>query len=185
MAKAFFAAGETAEFVFDMSSIPLVVLARLKKEADLQGPWRADRLGNLIELTYEEREQVRAWRIRPYDVDWSEVQLRRREQDKKRNRERMRQKRKAEREAKNMDCRESSIMTLIGSGWITASSLVHSVHGGQAWNNDLSSEPLSGASLRVLVHRTLDRLEKRRLILSRRRKMQGPGQYGLRIVCRR
>jgi hypothetical protein len=76
-------------------------------------------------------------------------------------------------------------MTLIGSGWIIASSLVHSVRGGQAWNNDLSGEPLSGASLRVLVYRTLDRLEKRRLILSRRRKMQGPGQYGLRRVRRR
>jgi len=76
-----------------------------------------------------------------------------------------------ERDAKNLDCRESSLLTLIGRKWTASSLLARRARGGNAWRDARSGVPLSHASLRVVVHRILDKLETRRLIRSRMRRI--------------
>jgi hypothetical protein len=136
--------------------------------------WTARRLGALVKLTDEERERGRLWSLRPCDIAWSVVQERVRERRRRRDRERNRKRREIAKMAKDLDVREEALFVVITSRWMPVSELTAKMAGGRAWNAP-DGVPITGPSLLVLVHRSLDRLVASGLIESKTR----PGRKGL------
>jgi hypothetical protein len=135
--------------------------------------WTAQRLGELVELTDDEREAGRLWSIHPCDIEWSAVQERAKERRRGRNRERQRKKREQAKMANDLDVREESLLAALGNNWTPVSALVTKVAGGRAWRcpDGLS---VSKPSLRRVVNRSLGRLVASGLIESRTE----PGRTG-------
>jgi len=157
-------------------------------EADAVPPhyWTPERIGELVELTDDEREAGELWSIRPIDMAWSAIQERVHQRRKARNRKRWRKKQRerymAEQMSRDLDVREESIFVVLDNKWTPASALMAKVAGGRAWRAQHGPQ-ITGPSLRVLVHKNLDRLLARGLIESKKH----PGRNGLseRLVRRR
>jgi hypothetical protein len=124
--------------------------------------WSSARLGDLVELTDEERERWKLWPIRPCDVPWWKIQQRRKERNRAANRERMRKRREAMEMAKDLDERQESIWAAAPpGGWVSIRELVTRLRSGRAW------AALNDNSLRRVVRRTVDRMAAKGLLETR------------------
>jgi DNA-binding XRE family transcriptional regulator len=128
--------------------------------------WTAQRLGELVELTDDEREAGRLWSMHPCDIEWSAVQARAKERRRGRDRVRKHKKREQEKMANDLDVREESLIAVLGNAWTPVLALVTKLAGGRAWRGP-DGRPVSKPSLRIVVHRSLDRLVASGLIESK------------------
>jgi hypothetical protein len=144
---------------------PLLRTLAAEIDAVPMGYWSPERLGKLVELTNQEREAEELWQLRPCDVDWHLVQAREHERRKARNRARARMKREAlnmtKQLARDLDVREESVLVAIGTKWTPVSKVIDMVRGGRAW------QALVGSSLKVIMHRVLDKLVAQGLVESK------------------
>jgi hypothetical protein len=140
--------------------------------------WMPKRLGDLVELTDEEREADQLWLLRPCDVDWHVVQARVLERRRARNRANVRKSREEAKMANNLsadlDVRNESLWLRTGAEWTDAPCLMRKAAGTRAWRKP-NGRPITGAALRVVVHRALDELQAQGLIESKTE----PGRNGL------
>jgi hypothetical protein len=134
--------------------------------ADAVGNWTAEQLGALVELTDDEREAGRLWSLHPCDIEWSAVQARAKQRRRGRDRVRKHRKREWMKMAKDLDVREEALFVAIGTKWTPVSELAAKVAGGRAWNAP-DGGPISGPSLVVLVHRSVNKLVASGLIESK------------------
>jgi hypothetical protein len=125
--------------------------------------WTSSRLGDLVELTDEERERGKLWSLRPCDVSWPAVQERRRQDNKARAADYSRAYRERVRIAKDMDVRSAAVFALLSTSWKVASGLAGELKNGKAFRTADGRE-IIGRSLRMLINRELDKLAKRGLI---------------------
>jgi hypothetical protein len=130
--------------------------------------WTSKRIGEMIELTNEERERGKLWRIRPCDIPWPSVQAHQAERKRRKDRERISNKRK--RRAKmletgiDLDVREESLLSVLDTDeWVSVTRLANKLAGGRAWRRP-DGRPILGASLQRIVRRNLDKLAAQRLI---------------------
>lgn len=149
--------------------LPFDELQGLAQWADDQDPksWNGDRLGELVELTDDEREALKLWPLRPCDVEWPVVQKRQRARKNAKARDQRRKQRELIEMARNEPMREESLLFLIGTDWDFAAKLPDKIKGGVAWRNKRNGRPITGNSLKARVFEALDGLEKRGLIESR------------------
>ena len=144
--------------------------------------WTAQRLGELVELTDDEREALQLWSLRPCNIEWSAVQERAKERRRGRDRVRKHRKREWIKMARDLDVREEALFVAIGTKWMPVSELAAKVAGGRAWNGP-DGRPITKPSLRRIVGRSLDRLVASGLIESKTK----PGRNGFptRFIRRR
>jgi hypothetical protein len=137
--------------------------------------WSSARLGDLVELTDEERERWKLWPLRPCDVPWWKIQERRKERHRAADRERKRKRREALNMAKDLDERQESIWAAAPpGGWASIRELVTRVRGGRAWGT------LKDNSLRRVVRRTVDRMAAKGLVETRfKTGSNGPENVGI------
>jgi hypothetical protein len=128
--------------------------------------WTSERIGQMIELTDEERERGQLWSIRPCDVGWCVVKERKRQRKNAYNRERNREQRRRQEMATDLDVREETILAALNTTWTPVSVLATKLAGARAWRAP-DGQPISGKSLREIVRRCAGRLVARGLIESR------------------
>ena len=144
--------------------------------------WSASRLGDLVGLTDEERERWKLWPLRPCDLPWHKVQERRKERQRAADRERRRKRREVLKMARDLDAREESVFVALPCGrWTSVSDLITTLQGSRAWLAP-DGYPLTNQSLRVLIHRALDKLAAQCLIESKTK--VGHTGRPTRFVCR-
>ena len=120
-------------------------------------------LGNLVSLTYDERQNGKLWLLRPCDVAWPEVQRRQGERSLIADRERKRRKRQELRERREMirntPRRDDAIMHVLSTDWIRVSEIVQQARTYRVFRSgERVRFAAPSGSLRKLVHRTLDQL---------------------------
>jgi hypothetical protein len=130
----------------------------------------AEALGNLVELTFEEKVTLDIRTIRCMDKSHWEVadfyRDRRRARDREKKRE-FRAQEKNERAArKDLDVREEVLFLSITSVWITVSQIMLGIGGFKAWKGP-NRHSLSQGSLRRAINRGLNRLASKGLIESK------------------
>ena len=138
--------------------------------------------GKLVKLTTEERTKLKITTMRPADVSEEEFFERRKEFKRLRDRERQRAHRdklksKTARLEVQLPERERTVYRLLTRRWRRTRRLAEEARKAAAFKN------ISSESARVLVHRTLDYLEKTYLVESRL--VDGPKNFRAREVRRK
>jgi hypothetical protein len=132
-------------------------------------------LGELIGLSYEEREQLKAWSFWPHDVPQEEVRRRQAEKNRKNARERSRRRRERERDKReqqrerqamiiNASKRDTAILRMLDTQrWTPISELV-----GQAFTCRAFRRPddwsIRRSGMRKLMHRAVEQLVEHGLV---------------------
>jgi hypothetical protein len=144
-------------------------LEEMLESTTLKQPERvsARSLGQLCKVTDAAREQHKLWPLAPTDVPWSTVAKRSEERAKANRPIYRRRRRERLKMAKLTTDRRASIEHAIGPGhaYQAVTILLRVVAGGAAWRKP-DGTALAMPSLRVVVHKTLDRMEKEGLIES-------------------
>jgi hypothetical protein len=141
-------------------------LTKLKRQARRM-KWRDD-VGKLIGLTFAEWKEAKLWILRPIDASEQDIEDWRKEQRKNNDAERKRKKRDKDREereaTRQSNKRNDTVLRMLKAekvfpafgGWTTISALVKQARKCVAFRCPNGSPP---RGLRVLVHRTVKRLE--------------------------
>ena len=104
-------------------------------EVDSKPPWHwtSERIGQMVELTGEERERGKLFSMRPCDVEWSVIQERNRGRKRERDRKRVSDKRRRVKMGIDLDVRAESIFATLDGTWMPVSTLAKKLAGGRAW----------------------------------------------------
>jgi hypothetical protein len=133
--------------------------------------WTAEQLGNLVELTYEERTILAIRSFQCFDKTPAEVKAIQNARKRIRDRVGASERRKRERETRaaaramsvDLDDRKETLFIVIGQDWRSVAQIMVDVGHLPVWKMP-DGKPLSGNSLRRVVNRQLSHLIEERQI---------------------